>query len=160
MDITLRVPTDADWPAVLRVANEALPSAANGNATWVSNRRGFDATTRTRRQYVADVDGVIVGYGAIEEDAKPGRYRVFVVMSPARLSGDIGDAVYARLRRDLDELHARVAWLREEANDRSIVAFAAKQGFAEAQRFAVDGVDIIVLELILRSAHQQPTANS
>ena len=67
--IHLRVTIESDWPGILRVANEALPGAADGNAEWLANRRAFVGTGRARRHYVAlGPDGRIVGYGAIEED--------------------------------------------------------------------------------------------
>ena len=89
-EIELRTPTDDDWPAIARVANLALPHAADGNAEWLANRREFAASGQSGRHHVAvERGGRIVAYAAIEEDAA-GRYRLFAVTDPRRLAGDIG----------------------------------------------------------------------
>jgi L-amino acid N-acyltransferase YncA len=148
MTIELREPTDADWPDIQRVANEALPRAADGNAAWLANRRAFGETGRERPQYVAvDANRRIVAYGAIEEDAGGARYGLFVVMGAERLAGGVGAAMYDRLRRHLDKLGARTAWMREQADDAAILAFASERGFGETHRFVFDGIEIVTLEL-------------
>ncbi len=140
------------------MADEALPSAADGNAAWLTNRRAFGDTGRPGRQYVAaEPDGRIVGYGAIEEDAEFGRYRLFVVMSAERLDGGVGALLYERLYGNLVELGAHAVWMREQSDDRLVLAFATARGFRETQRFIFDGVEMVVLELVL--PEPPPTPN-
>jgi hypothetical protein len=79
---------------------------------------------------------------------------MFVVASPERLASSIGDIVHAWLMRDLTELDAQAVWLREEASDIPIAAFASKHGFVATQRFTFDGVEIVVRELLRGAAHE------
>ena len=134
---SLRRPNDSDWPAILRVANDALPNAPDGNAAWLEARQRFNDNTRRRRHYVAEGNGEIVGYGAVEE-ASPGRWRTFVVMSPEQLNGGIGDRMLRQLLADIHDLGGGVAWMREQADDRSLLAFVASWGFKETRRYTID----------------------
>lgn len=137
-EIRLRAPHDDDWPAILALANAALPWDAAGNQEWLENRQQFAGR---RRHYVAEEvpAGRVVGYGAIEEGPEPGIFRVFVVMAPARLQSETGVLVYERLVADLAKLEARGAWVREYASDAPILAFFGENGFAEQSRFTPPG---------------------
>jgi N-acetylglutamate synthase-like GNAT family acetyltransferase len=141
---SIRALREADWPDVLRCADEALPHAGLRNQAWLDNRRLFDQGVR-RRHYVVEVGNEVIGYGAIEEE-KDARWRLFVVMSPVRLNSAVGDDVAARLLADASELGAGTLWLREEAGDRAMATFCARHGFAEVQRFTVEDVAISVYE--------------
>jgi hypothetical protein len=149
---TLRPVAESDWGAIARVADEAAPHATGGNRAWLQARMGFDETVGTRRQYVAvDDGGAVRGYGAIEDAARDGRYRVFVVTAPSLLEA-AGEELLARLLGDLAELGATRAWMREEANDEALLSFARRHGFAEVSRYgAMTGeppapLDVVMLE--------------
>jgi L-amino acid N-acyltransferase YncA len=163
MSIEFRALVESDWPAVLRVANEALANAPDGNVGWLEARKSFDETRRRRRHYVAETNGEIVGYGAVEESNDSERWRLFAVMAVERLRDGLGDAMLKRLLSDFRELGGNVAWMREQADDRTILAFAAERGFAEARRFVVrdggayGGIEVVELELALPA---DPTSNS
>lgn len=146
MAITLREPCERDWEAILQLADQAVPWALEGNRVWLSNRRQFGQTGHLRRHYVAE-DGAngIIGYGGIEGEAEPGRFRLFLVMTPERLHHGLGQMLYERLHEDLSALKARVVWVREEAADTALLSFLKERGFAEEQRFSAAGVEIIVL---------------
>ncbi|MEX2245636.1 MAG: hypothetical protein WEC75_03025 [Dehalococcoidia bacterium] len=141
----LRAATDDDWPEIGRVADEAAPWAGAANAQWLARRQAFGETGRRRRHYVATHGGGIVGYGAIEEDADTGRYRLFVVTRADRLTGGLGDAILELLMSDLADLGAREVWMREEARD-PLTTFATSHGFSETQRFTYEGQEIVVVE--------------
>lgn len=137
-EIKLRAPNDDDWPAILALANAALPWDSAGNEEWLENRMQF---TGRRRHYVAEEvpPGRVVGYGAVEEGPEPGYYRVFVVMDPARLQSETGALVYEQLVADLRQLEARGAWAREYATDGPVLAFFGENGFTEQSRFTPPG---------------------
>ena len=148
MGVQLRTPTDADWPAILRCANASLPWQAAGNELWLGNRKKFDEAKFSRRHYVAVDEGSreIVGYGSVEGDENPGRYRVFVVMD-AKLLATVGEVLFARLWEDLQSLRADVAWVREEARDVSRLNFFQTHGFGDEVRFRTpDGLDLVTLK--------------
>jgi hypothetical protein len=150
VNIELRAPMDDDWPAILRCAEAAAPWAGDANGAWLENRRAFDAERFGRRHYVA-VDGrEIVGYGAIEGDGE-GRWRLFVVTAPDRLTASVGATMFERLTADLSELGAKAAWMREEARDQALISFAIEHGFSATQRFEFEGTEIVVLERDLRT---------
>jgi hypothetical protein len=141
----LAPPDDADWPAILELANAALPWDTSGNQEWLANRRGFSGQ---RRHYLAreTPSGPPLAYGAIEEGPEPGLYRVFIVMAPARLHSPIATHLYEQLAADLAALHARGAWVREYARDTPILDFFGELGFVAANRFTLpDHEEMVVL---------------
>ena len=137
-DIDLRIPTASDWPAILGLANAALPWDTEGNQEWLENRKQF---TGLRRHYVAigQSSGTPLGYGTIEEGPDPGVFRMFIVADPDHLHGTIGDLIYQRLRTDLTNLDAEGVWVREYARDDPVIAFFTERGFAEHNRFTLPG---------------------
>jgi hypothetical protein len=141
--IELRGAVESDWPAILRCAEAAAPWAGDANITWLANRRAF-AEAR-RRHYVATDAATIVGYGAIEGD-ESSRWRVFVVMAPARLEDGTGDLVFRRLMEDVRSLGGGVTWMREEARDAAILSFAHRHGFTERRRHQWEGIEIVMME--------------
>lgn len=145
MGVTLRAPTETDWPHILRVANEAAPWAAEENRLWCANRRSFDPGARRRHYVAVDAGQQIIGYGAVEEGPEPAHFRVFVVMSTPHLTDGIGDLVFNDLMRDIDELGGSVAWMREEARGDALIDFAERRGFREPPSFAFEGRAIVVL---------------
>jgi L-amino acid N-acyltransferase YncA len=147
MQVTLRQPQAADWPGIHQVAKDALPWAEDGNAEWLTNRQRFEQLGHSRRHCVAeDAEGRIVGYTAVEGEAQPGRFRVFLVTGPELLHGDLGSLLYEQLDRDLRAVEARVAWAREEARDTALLGFLQERGFAEEQRFTIAGLEMVLLE--------------
>jgi hypothetical protein len=145
MNSILRAPTDNDWDAILEVANQAVPWSGEANVTWVANRRQFDEKRYGRRHYVVAEGKAIVGYGAIEGDDSS-RWRVSVVMAPARLEDGTGDLVFRRLMEDVRSLGGGVTWMREEARDAAILSFAQRHGFTERQRHQWEGIEIVMME--------------
>jgi L-amino acid N-acyltransferase YncA len=153
MKARIRTAAASDWPAILQVANQAVPDAAAENLEWWENRQSFETRQRRRRHYVAQEPGTsqIVGYGAVEEGPEPGQFRVFVVMDRALLASGIADAIYARLEADLCDLGAEVAWVREEARD-PVVGFFQVRGLQERARSVLaNGREAIVLSRRLQS---------
>jgi L-amino acid N-acyltransferase YncA len=64
----------------------------------------------------------------------------------------LGDIVYSHLISDLDQLGARIAWIREETRD-PIVAYFRDKGFEERTRFMLEnGREAIVLYRMLEAA--------
>lgn len=145
----LRPVCDDDWPAILELANAALPWDAEGNLEWLENRKQFGGR---RRHYLAEVPETDqpVGYGAIEEGPDPGSFRVFVVMAPALLPTKTGTLLYDRLLADLQALEARSVWVREYAADTDILSFFKEKGFDEQHRFTPTGYrEMVVLTMKL-----------
>ena len=150
--IRLRQPGDNDWPAILAAAVAALPWAHEANLQWLQNRQRFDESRGVRRHYVAEdaSSQKVIGYGAIESDAEPGSFRVFIVTAPELLA-TTGEQLYDRLLMDLQEVGATKIWAREEARDTSLLDFFRARGLAEAERFtSKDGLEIVRVE---RAAH-------
>lgn len=145
MTYSLRRVRDGDWPAILATADAAAPWAIEANRTWLANRQAFDAARGWRRQYVAVEAGDVVAYGAIEGVRGEARARLFIVAAGERLEA-AGGALFTLLREDAAAGGVAVLWMREEAKDETLLALAATLGFAEAQRFAHDGVEMVVLE--------------
>lgn len=150
MQIKLRKAVETDWPAILEVANAAVPGLPRENQQWLSNRMRFDQTGYTRRHYVAldAATGDIIGYGAVEGGQEAGRYRLFIVMSPDLLVAGAGDPLYNQLIADLSTLHASSIWARESARDTALLSFLSQHGFHETGRFQLPdgGVEVVVME--------------
>lgn len=123
-----------DYPAILQVADAAVPFDPQGNRGWLRSRQAFDETVHARRHYVLEYDGQIVGYGGLEEQGGgPHRYRLYVVTAPERLES-VGRALFERLRQAAIPLGARTLWVREYARDEALLDFFGERGFAETGR--------------------------
>jgi|SRR5579884_2545549 L-amino acid N-acyltransferase YncA len=150
MQIKLRKAVETDWPAILEVANAAVPESPRENQQWLSNRMRFDQTGYIRRHYVAleAATGKVIGYGAIEGGKEAGRYRLFVVTSPDQLATGAGDLLYNQLIADLSTLNASAIWARESAHDALLLNFLSQHGFHETGRFQLPdgGVEVVVME--------------
>ena len=71
-EITLRAPTDDDWPAILALAELSLaelPNAPSQNE-WLNNRKSFSPSDGIQQHFVATSDEQIVGYACIEHRNK------------------------------------------------------------------------------------------
>lgn len=150
MQIKLRKAVETDWPAILEVVNAALPWTPRDNQEWLSNRMRFDQTGYVRRHYVAlnTAKGNVIGYGAVEGEQEPGRYRIFVVMSLDLLTSGAGDLLYDQLMADLSILHASSVWMREYARADALLGFLSRHGFSETRRFSLpgSGAEVVVME--------------
>lgn len=138
-----------DWALLLDFANQAEPFAPRANAVWWHNRQAFDETRRIRRHCIATEAGLPVGYGAVEQQGDdPAVLRVFVVCSPQRLNGEVGERLYAAAMQAARAVGAARLWAQEFVQDQPICEFFARQGFAETRRFTPpDGQPIVVMEL-------------
>jgi hypothetical protein len=146
----IRPPEKADWPAIFAAAMRAVPDSEHENREWWHNRQAIDENIQRRYHLVAeDEAGNVRGYGAIEEGPDPGLFRMFVVAGPGDISSGLGDFIYHHLLEKLDELEARIVWVREESRD-PIVDFFRKKGFLERTRFLLEnGRQAIVVFLEL-----------
>ena len=136
MSYSLRPPMEDDWPGILAAADAAVPWAGEDNRRWLENRRGYAARGLPQRHYVAEEQDTrqVVGYGAVEGVKTPGLFRVFVVMNPVLLAGELGQLMYAKLSADLGDLRADKAFACEWEYDRDILAFFAARGLSEVRR--------------------------
>jgi hypothetical protein len=138
-DVRMRPVGDADWPALLKLANQSVahvPGAGSQEA-WNENRRQFDTATGVQRQFVAEhpQTGALLGYLAVESNL-PGEFRLFLVIPTNRLSA-LGELLYARGVGLLRALGARRVWLTEYAGDEPLLAFVHARGFTEFRRFVL-----------------------
>ena len=132
---TLRPAAADDYPAILALADAAVPFDLEGNRRWLRYRQAFDDAQRLRRHYVATDDvGDVVGYGALEQQGDDvGRLRVYVVVAPSDLDG-VGDTLYRHLWQEAQALLATRLWAREYGRDEAVLAFFAARGFRETGR--------------------------
>jgi hypothetical protein len=146
--LEVRAPHEADWPAILAVANESVAGVpgAGPQDEWLRNRRSCDLSRGVQQQLVAEASGSLVGYAALEarDPAKPRSFRLFVVCAPQLLE-TVGARLYAELHGRLAKLGAAEAWFQEYAAGAELIAFAGNRGFAERGRFVLQDVELIVL---------------
>jgi len=123
-----------DYQAILEVADVAVPFDPQGNRSWLRSRQAFDETAQSRRHYVLEESGRIVGYGGLEQQGGgPYRYRLYVVTAPERLD-DVGSALFERLRQAAIPFGARTLWAREYVRDEALLEFFQQRGFSETGR--------------------------
>src|SRR5947209_6551796 len=119
-----------DFDSLLALANQAVPFDRRGNQVWLDQRKAFDDSRRLRHHYIADDDGIVVGYGALEQQGEdPHVLRIYVVCSPDNMQGPVGESIYVQLLRDANVLNASLLWAREYVQDLPIREFFIKQGF-------------------------------
>lgn len=151
--IRMRAAQESDWPAILQVANQALPNSKTENKAWLHLRQTFNTERFLQRHYVAESaeSGQVLAYGCIEEGPEAMKYRVFVVMAP-NLLASLGQKIFDRLLEDLREAQAQWLWVREEADD-PVLEFFHQQGFQQTAQFRIpNGREIVVLEMPLNTS--------
>jgi hypothetical protein len=89
-EITLRAPTDDDWPSILALAELSLSELPNAPSQdeWLNNRRSFSPSDGIQQHFVATSRERIVGYAGAEHrnEFTMGGYRLFVVVAPIGLA--------------------------------------------------------------------------
>jgi len=127
-----------EWQSIAEIAQSLAPHDPEGVAAWLVNRRQFDESRGARRHHVIEdpVTHRILGYGAIEQGPQPEVFRLFLVVRPYFLRRGAGDALYARLLKDLWDLKAAGAWARLNTRERGAIGFLQERGFLEAERFS------------------------
>ena len=156
-EITLRAPTDDDWPVILALAELSLSELPNvpSQQEWLNNRRSFALSAGIQQHFVAISDERIVGYGCIEhrnktidgKKAADGVYRLFVVVAPfdRRM---LGTRILAKLRECLIDLSARRAWVVEYEADAGFLAYLEEIGFVRFATFKLDdGIPVVEMTI-------------
>ena len=142
---TIRTPESHDWPRILELATSAVEHVSGQPAqqTWLRNRRDFDGQ---QRQFVAERDGEVVGYGAVERrpDEPEGSFRIFLVTSWAE-DVDVADSLYATVEEELTSLGARWIWMREYASDAILIGFVRERGFRVLEEYDHEGTRLVTL---------------
>jgi len=127
------------------LANAAVNHIAEAplQSEWLGRRRAFNGI---RSHFVAERDGEVVGYTALEratEDPEA-TFRLFVVVS-WNTSLDVADLLFERALDELGQLGARNAWLQEYASDQPLVAYFRSKGFDIRQEYEHDGQLLVTL---------------
>jgi len=128
---------------MLAAAHAARPRDRVQTESWLEHRCSFDERSFAPRHFVAEADGVVTAYGALEGSAEAGSFRLFLVMAPALLP-TVGELLWARLETAAREFGATALWAREYADDTALLDFLRPKGFAENARYHVPGVGELV----------------
>ena len=127
------------------MANAAVNHIAEAplQSEWLGRRRAFNGI---RSHFVAERDGEVVGYTALERATEdPGAtFRLFVVVSQDT-STDLTDLLFEKAADQLRRLGARHAWLREYASDQPLIAYFRSKGFDIRQQYEHDGQLLVTL---------------
>jgi GNAT superfamily N-acetyltransferase len=145
--LTLRPPTDDDWPAILAPAElslSELPSVPS-QQEWLNNRRSFAPSDGIQQHFVAISDERIIGYACIERRNKTNygtepadsACRLFVVVAPSERHS-LGSHLLAKLRECLIDLGARRAWVVEYEADAGFLAYLEEMGFVRFANFKLE----------------------
>ncbi len=155
-EITLRAPTNEDWPAILTLAKTSLTEFPNAPSQreWLNNRRSFSPSDGIQQHFVATAGEQIVGYACIEHlikltnGRKPidGVYRLFVVVSPSART-TLGTQLLAKLRERLINLDARKACVIEYEADAGFISYLEEKGFVKVERFELEGTPVVELSI-------------
>ena len=146
-EVTLRAPTDDDWPAILALAELSLSELPNAPSQdeWLNNRRSFSPSDGIQKHFVYTSSGRITGYACIERRIKISRgtepadgvYRMFVVVAPSARR-TLGTRLLAKLRECLINLGACRAWVVEYEDDAGFLAYLEEMGFVRLKTFKLD----------------------
>lgn len=143
--VSLRLPKDIDWPRISELANVAVAhvSEAPVQHEWLRHRLEFDGS---RTHCVAEEDGEVVGYAAVERRSQEpeATFRIFIVTSWSE-SLEVAEVLYEWAAAELANLTARRAWLREYASDQPLISFLRSRGFEVAEEYAHEGQQLVTL---------------
>lgn len=133
---SLRPFAERDWEMISGFVYGLAPDFRQDDETWLRNRRQFDETRYTRRQYVAEHagNGRILGYGSIEQTIFLPKYRLFLFAEPHWLRAGVGDLLLGQLMNDLREAGAISVWHRNYARLAEVLSFLTERGFKETRR--------------------------
>ncbi|MGE4606275.1 MAG: hypothetical protein AAEJ52_06000 [Myxococcota bacterium] len=145
--LTVREVRDGDWDAIAYLAsNEVQEGDHSGgiDGPWIATRRSKD---RQSRLAVAEREGSIVGFCAIErtEDEPSDLYRVFIVTDWSTGSREVPEKMLSHVDTLLREVGAAKAWMREVSSDRALVQFAIDSGFAASAPYPYSDKELINL---------------
>lgn len=150
----LRPFDERDWKTVSGFVYGLEPDFRQDDEAWLRNRREFDETRYRRRQYIAEHagNGMIVGYGSIEQTIFLPKYRLFLFAEPQWLRAGVGDLLLDQLMKDLREAGAITVWHRNYWRLAEVLSFLTERGFTETRRvwdlrFAVQAADLSALVL-------------
>jgi GNAT superfamily N-acetyltransferase len=151
-----------DWSAISTLAEASLSEIppgtpiAPGVKEWLDNRKAFSEWGGIQQQFVATVDGRIVGYACAEHPPLwmrhgkdvAGEYRLFVVVEPSARR-TLGSRLLEKLREALISLGARRAWFQEYEKDSGLISFLEEKGFVRAASFRTieDGTRLVRLAM-------------
>lgn len=125
-----------DFNVLLDLAHQAVPFAPQENEEWFRYRQAFDEAKAVRRHFIVEDGDTAVGYGSLEQQHEdPSFLRIYVVCSPQRLPGKVGNLLFDRLLAEARVLRAKRLWMRELAADVAIYQFFLSKGFVETERF-------------------------
>jgi N-acetylglutamate synthase-like GNAT family acetyltransferase len=134
--IALRSFELSDFDLLLDLANQAVPFAPHENSDWLAARKAFDESRAARRHYIAyDLsDANALGYGCLEQQEESVySLRIYVVCSPERLAGEVGEKLFTQLLGDAAALGASHLWARELVGDEPIRQFFLNHRFRETR---------------------------
>jgi N-acetylglutamate synthase-like GNAT family acetyltransferase len=148
MSIALRPFEPGDFDVLPDLANQAVPFAPRENTEWLAARKAFDESRAVRRHYIAyDMsDTSALGYGCLEQQGDTiHSLRIYVVCSPDRLAGEVGETLFVQLLDDAAALGASHLWARELVEDAPIRQFFLSHGFGETRYITIPDYPRIVL---------------
>lgn len=138
----LRPAEDRDDAAVAAIASAIAPGRPECAGKWRQDASLIGEEEDARRRYVAAdaATGEVIGYGSIRPE--PGlfdprafrRYRLELLVAPARQRRGIGGALLARLEDDLRALGASAVRARVPDDRPAALGFARTRGFEPFQR--------------------------
>lgn len=132
----LRPYVEGDWEPISAFVYGLTPDFRQDEEAWLHNRKEFDESEYTRRQYVAEHfdTGQILGYGSIEQTVFRPKYRLFLMAEPQLLRAGVGDLLLDQLMKDLDEAGAITVWNRNYSHQAEVLEFLTQRGFVETRR--------------------------
>lgn len=146
----IREPLDADWPAILKLANASLADIPNAppQDEWLANRKAY--LQGGRRHHVVALDsGHIAGYAAAEHSlhAPAGEFRVFVVVPPSARE-TLGTYLLREIQRFLLAANAGAVRMLEYEADAALLGYLRERGFVQRKTFTLaDGSAVAELRM-------------
>jgi RNA polymerase sigma factor (sigma-70 family) len=125
-----------DWGLVSQFVYGLEGDFRSDDEAWLRNRRQFDETRYTRRQYLAEhaETGQLIGYGSIEQTIFLPKYRLFLFVAPEWLRAGVGDLLLDRLEDEMRAAGAICVWHRNYARLTELLDFLNRRGYAETRR--------------------------
>jgi N-acetylglutamate synthase-like GNAT family acetyltransferase len=144
--IRLRGVKQEDWSAIAWLASNDVQDGdhAEFEAKWVEARQAFEGV---QRQAVAEDDGAIIGYCAIERrpDETEATYRVFIVADWDQHNTPVHEALLDHVAEMLRQEGAQQAWMREFAGDFRLLQFVQERGFVISKQYEYAGKEMVNL---------------
>lgn len=133
-----------DWPRVDWLASNEVQEGDHTTyeSEWGQRRRKFAGESA---RSIIEISGEVVAYTSIEREPNEDGWRASIVLDWSKQDDKVQEAAYGALEELIAERRVRMIWMRELADDLSLLQFLASKDFEIQKRYVFNGTEMVNL---------------